>query len=349
MPSFASPRRTRRPAASALLAAAIALVAGPAIAACEGRDLIAAMSEEDRAALEAKAAEVTNGDSRFWRVEAPNGAVGHLFGTYHDTQAIETLTPPVRDAFDKAEGLVVELTESQVAAMEARLEADPTFGFAAGPDTLGTRVAAQLSFDERATAENAFAARGLSLSIASLLEPWLLFSMLGTPACQLSEMRTGAPVLDRFLSEQASARDIDVVGLETYEAALGAFDAISPAEAEGLMRDMFVLAAHDEDIRRTMMAQYAEGRTGMISAFSTAAPEIIGVARKGAPLGSEALGDAFSEAILEKRNLAWMPGLSEALSLPARFVAVGALHLPGEEGLVALLRAQGFTVTAVAE
>ncbi|MEO1721477.1 MAG: TraB/GumN family protein, partial [Pseudomonadota bacterium] len=306
----------------------------PAIAACEGRDLIAAMSEEDRAALEAKAAEVTNGDSRFWRVEAPNGAVGHLFGTYHDTQAIETLTPPVRDAFDKAEGSASRRASIAATCDSVSSTTNPS-ALSKASRTGGVRVSSPTT--------------SMSLALASLLEPWLLFSMLGTPACQLSEMRTGAPVLDRFLSEQASARDIDVVGLETYEAALGAFDAISPAEADGLMRDMFVLAAHDEDIRRTMMTQYAEGRTGMISAFSTAAPEIIGVARKGAPLGSEALGDAFSEAILEKRNLAWIPGLTEALSLPARFVAVGALHLPGEEGLVALLRAQGFTVTAVAE
>jgi uncharacterized protein YbaP (TraB family) len=29
------------------------------------------------------------------------------------------------------------------------------------------------------------------------------------------------------------------------------------------------------------------------------------------------------------------------------FMAVGALHLPGDQGLVELLRKQGFTVTAV--
>jgi uncharacterized protein YbaP (TraB family) len=29
------------------------------------------------------------------------------------------------------------------------------------------------------------------------------------------------------------------------------------------------------------------------------------------------------------------------------FMAVGALHLPGKDGLVELLRRQGFTVTAV--
>ena len=48
--------------------------------------------------------------------------------------------------------------------------------------------------------------------------------------------------------------------------------------------------------------------------------------------------------ILDGRNRAWLPGLAAELSRGGAFVAVGALHLPGEAGLIELLRKQGFTV-----
>ncbi|MEO1275929.1 MAG: TraB/GumN family protein [Pseudomonadota bacterium] len=333
----------------AALALALSLLAGTATAACNGVDLIARMSAEARTAMEAEAAEVPNGEGRLWRVEAPGGAVGHLFGTYHDTEAAGTLTPAVRAAFDTATTLVVELTEDEFAAMEARIAADPSFSFGGGRNGLGAQLAASLDREERAAAEEALAARGLSLAAAAQLKPWLLFSLLGTPACQLAAMGAGAPVLDRVLIEDAAARGVPVRGLETYEAALAAFDEIGEEASLGLARDMLALAPHDEDIRRTMLTLYVAGRTGMISVFSTEAAEIVGVAQTGTSAEAEALADAFSEAILEGRNRAWMTPLREVLSRPGGFVAVGALHLPGEEGLVALLQAEGFTVEPVAE
>ncbi|MEL6766199.1 MAG: TraB/GumN family protein [Pseudomonadota bacterium] len=333
----------------AVLALALSLFAGAATATCNGVDLIAGMDAGARAAMEVEAAEVPNGEGRLWQVEAPSGAVGHLFGTYHDTEAAGTLTPAVRAAFAEATTLVVELTEKEFAAMEARIAADPSFSFGGGRDGLGAQLAESLDREERAAAEQALAARGLSLAAAAQLKPWLLFSLLGTPACQLAAMGAGAPVLDRVLIEEAEARGLPVRGLETYEAALAAFDEIGDAASLGLARDMLALAPHDEDIRRTMLTLYVAGRTGMISVFSTQAAEIIGVAQTGTSAEAEALADAFSEAILDGRNRAWMAPLRDVLSSPGGFVAVGALHLPGEEGLVALLRAEGFVVTPVSE
>ncbi|MEM7499388.1 MAG: TraB/GumN family protein [Pseudomonadota bacterium] len=324
-------------------------LAPAAQAACGGQDLIAAMGADERAALEAAAAETPNGEGRLWRVEAPDGAVGHLFGTYHDTGAVATLTAAVEDAFAASKALIVELTEAEFAAMEARLAADPAFSFTAGPDGLGARLANSLSAEEREVAEAALAERGLTLGIATGLKPWLLFSLLGTPACQIEEMAGGAPVLDRVLIERAEARGLSVSGLEDYETALAAFGRIGEAEALALARDMLSLAPLEEDLRRTLLGLYAEGRTGMIAAFSEHLAETAGAGDGDREAGAVAASEAFTEAILEDRNRSWMPRLETALAEPGAFVAVGALHLPGEEGLIALLRAAGHTVTAVPE
>ena len=48
---------------------------------------------------------------------------------------------------------------------------------------------------------------------------------------------------------------------------------------------------------------------------------------------------------LAQRNAAWVPRLEEIMTPPGlHFVAVGAAHLLGTDGLVALLRARGWTV-----
>jgi uncharacterized protein len=57
---------------------------------------------------------------------------------------------------------------------------------------------------------------------------------------------------------------------------------------------------------------------------------------------------AIKDAILDRRNAAWMPKILEALPLRRRIlIVVGALHLVGPTGLVALLNERGHEVTPV--
>ncbi|MDL2212596.1 TraB/GumN family protein [Bacteroides sp. OttesenSCG-928-D19] len=53
------------------------------------------------------------------------------------------------------------------------------------------------------------------------------------------------------------------------------------------------------------------------------------------------------EAILDTRNLNWMEALPEMMKKESTFIAIGALHLVGDNGLINLLRKSGYTVEAV--
>ena len=53
----------------------------------------------------------------------------------------------------------------------------------------------------------------------------------------------------------------------------------------------------------------------------------------------------FLENFLNKRNRQWIPILEKQLEKEATFIAVGAGHLPGEQGVISLLKAKGFTIT----
>lgn len=64
---------------------------------------------------------------------------------------------------------------------------------------------------------------------------------------------------------------------------------------------------------------------------------------------SERSNEVFDmgDEIVEGRNATWMTKLPTLLQGQSQFIAVGALHLPGPEGLIELLRSQGYTVTAI--
>lgn len=57
--------------------------------------------------------------------------------------------------------------------------------------------------------------------------------------------------------------------------------------------------------------------------------------------------DIEKNLLLRDRNLRWIPQLEENMKKQSSFVAVGALHLAGDQGLISLLQNQGYIVTPV--
>jgi uncharacterized protein len=53
------------------------------------------------------------------------------------------------------------------------------------------------------------------------------------------------------------------------------------------------------------------------------------------------------ELLLNQRNRRWIPLLEGQMAEKPTFVAVGAAHLAGEQGVIALLRKQGYTLTPI--
>lgn len=63
-------------------------------------------------------------------------------------------------------------------------------------------------------------------------------------------------------------------------------------------------------------------------------------------LKSDDMGSA-TEELLTKRNQNWVPKMEELMKTKTCFFAVGAGHLSGPNGVIQLLRQQGYEVTPV--
>ncbi|MEO1776521.1 MAG: TraB/GumN family protein [Pseudomonadota bacterium] len=331
-----------------LLAVLVALAPAAAEAACGGRDLFAPLETQDPvryAAILEAASTVPNGQGRLWRITGPDGGVSHLFGTYHDTEAAALMSPEARSAFGEAERLVLEISEAELAAMEARMASDPFMSMRSQPIDPALLMAG-LDARQRRAMEAALATRGLTVEVAAALQPWLLFAMFGVPACQIEASAQGTPVLDRQLADDAVARGVPVEGLESFTEALSVFSRFDDADTALMLRDAISVVALQEDIRRTLLNLYGRGQIGVIQSFTE---DLTRDLLPGDPEEAIERNEALLSELLDARNVMWMEKLPPLLAGGGAFVAVGALHLPGEVGMVALLREAGYAVEALPE
>lgn len=55
----------------------------------------------------------------------------------------------------------------------------------------------------------------------------------------------------------------------------------------------------------------------------------------------------FMEALIDKRNNAWIPSIVNTIATTPTLIVCGALHLPGEDGIINLLKNNGFDVIPI--
>jgi len=312
----------------------------PAFALCEGRDMLPELRAADPeafAAARAAADAVPNGQGLFWQVSRPGTAPSYLYGTFHDEEAVAGVPDAAWAALDAADNAAFEVTLAESAALEQRMIED-FFSFAIDIDLPPLLDA--LTEDERARLEAAMNARGMPVDFADQMRTFMLFALLGSTACELRNADAEGPSLDDVMETRAMAAGIPVHGLETAEEALGADAHLDRVRvAKGMIPSSEEMARED-DIKATAMALYQRGEVAMIVEFGILATE-----RFRPEIDARAEMDYVMAPLAGGRNRMWMPRLLPLLEQGNAFVAVGALHLPGEDGLIELLRAEGWTVT----
>ena len=156
------------------------------------------------------------------------------------------------------------------------------------------------------------------------LAPWALASILPLvlPAKDPRDL-ADTPSMDAEIQKRARARDIPVRHVETLEQ--------QAALLKGL-DDVFLAEIGPTDA--ALAAAAADALTALCFRADLSVSDVI-----------TEPGNPVSDVLLGARNRAWVPTLRPALDAGGAFVAVGAGHMLGDAGLVALLRAEGFTVT----
>ena len=134
------------------------------------------------------------------------------------------------------------------------------------------------------------------------------------------------------LMELAGKQKSEVIGIETLEEQMAIFDTIPyKDQAKMLLTLIDSLPAARKEFK-SLIALY---KTQNIN-------ELYGMTLK-----SEFGMEGNEEVMLFARNRKWIPRIRRIASAKPTFFAVGAAHLGGERGVIALLRKEGFVVRAV--
>lgn len=318
----------------------LGLSALPGRAACEGENLIEAMEPAARAELEAAADAIPHAQGNLWRAER-GGRVMHLLGTYHlddprHAGILATALPLLEDAGT----VLVEAGPEEEEALKARLAREPSLMLI----TEGPTLLEQMEPEEWALLAAAMELRGIPAFMASKLRPWYVAMLLGIAPCAMESLAEPNG-LDRQIVDAAAAAGVPVRALEPYDTIFGLFSHMSPEEQLGMIRSTLALEDKSEAMGRTLADLYFAEQSRLIWEFARQeARNLPGYT----PEQIEAEFARMEQVLMNDRNRAWIPVIEAAAAEGPVLVAFGALHLSGEEGVLALLEAAGWRVERVA-
>ncbi|MGD1844542.1 MAG: TraB/GumN family protein [Salibacteraceae bacterium] len=154
-----------------------------------------------------------------------------------------------------------------------------------------------------------------------LLTTFILPRLLDEPAVSY-EMK---------LLQEAQSRELEITGLETVKEQCMAMANIPPKEQAEMLKEIVYDETKMQALFKQMIDLYAEQN---ITDLYDLLEESSG-------------GAAMTKPLVIERNQNWVDRIQNQYAEKPTFFAVGAGHLAGTKGLIALLRAEGYSVSAV--
>lgn len=272
----------------------------------------------------------------FYKIEG-NGLTSpsYIFGTHHlaPLSVIDSI-PGCREAFKAADQVVgeIDMTIDQM-TLATKMQpymmapADSTLSKVFTPEEL------KIVGDEF---EKWAPMPGMNVQMLDMMRPMVVTTMISVGMVQ-KELPNYNPTeqLDTYFQGDAKARGKEIKGLETpeFQAELLYCKVPIAEQAKALLelaKDPKDSMEKSKKLNELYLAQDIEGLMALTNESDNSSDE-----------------SAFMEALVNMRNANWVKELPDIMKERPSFIAVGALHLPGENGVIEGLRKAGYTVTPI--
>jgi len=259
-----------------------------------------------------------------YEVRAPGGQnPSYLFGTIHsEDPRILDLPGPVLTAFADSPAFALEVVPDTEAIIKSMVTMTYTDG-----RTLREVLPADMY------PEVAAALQGLGMPPAAFrdFKPWAVLTLISVPPAGSGEF------LDMRLYRTAKEAGKRILGLESMEEQLAVFDDMGESDQIALLRE--ALGSRDE---LPVMFE------SLIEAYLARNLDTLMERSEHYLQGNDPrLAALFREAAVESRNRRMAQRMLPLFDQGGWFIAVGALHLPGVNGILSLVEQKGYRVTPV--
>jgi hypothetical protein len=268
-----------------------------------------------------------------WRVEGHGAqAPSYLLGSVHLLGPnTPWLVPTIEHAFADTTDLVLEIDDSDMdPATMQKLVVEK--GLFMGATTLSTLLG------DEAWGRLKVIAKDLGVSPLALvhMRPWLAALTLSMTALEKAGIDAKLGV-EKQLQAKAAAAHMGVHSLETPQEQIEVLAGFDSALGPEMVKD---LVDHpDENSPDATRAHHSDMAKAWLAGDASTMQRLLAKERENPALA------AFFTALLDDRNVHMADRVDSYLQHGKAFVAVGAAHMVGDQGLVALLRSRGYTVT----
>ncbi len=270
----------------------------------------------------AAVAPVTAAPGCVWRVEGENGGALYLCGTIHILRSTDYPLPAAYEtAYENTDELILELPPGASKSDNLTLRMREL-----GTLPTGKRLEHLIDAGDWEKVRAWAKKRGMGESLLNRFHPWFVSLMM--VAVEYEALGAGAAHgVDQHFEERAKRDGKPGAGLETVEEQLALFSTMTPEQEREVLQQTIAELEHVAEEYEAMIRAWKAGDLEHLQEmlFREAArhPELM-------------------ERFLTARNRAWVPRLIEVLERGGKaMVLVGAGHLGGEDGVLALLEKAG--------
>jgi uncharacterized protein YbaP (TraB family) len=267
-----------------------------------------------------------NDNTLLWRISGKGLAKSsYLFGTIHMICADDIqLSDSLRSAIRKADDVYLELDMDNMFELMSVMTKMKMRG--------DTTLSDLLTAPEYEKVKAFFKQKGgmLPFSMLETYKPMLAASTLMQGAIDCDN----AIAMEQLVMTEAKKNDKSIKGLETMSFQMSIFDSI-PYSVQAKQLLNFIETSGDSSSKKefeNMMNAYRSQELKKLEEITI--KEDLGMER-------------FTEIMLYNRNQQWAEKLERIMVGQSLVIAVGAGHLPGEKGVISLLRKKGYKVEPV--
>lgn len=172
---------------------------------------------------------------------------------------------------------------------------------------------------------------GVPVSVFDNVAPVFTMTIFEASAMELDDAKGKKEVLDMYFYKQAKKKKKKIIGIETVDEQLSALTALDYQEQADLLVKEVRLFEENKTEGADVVKFYLEQDLDSLAASDADAQ----------------MPEKFYKALVTDRNIRMANRIDVFVKEQPTFIAVGALHLPTDKGVIELLRKKGYTVVPV--